>query len=74
LLAELGGVCALIHPRLALLWAVLVVGFHVGVLALMAITFAYPLSTVPFLCFFSLERLAPIQWLASKAEDRTPGL
>lgn len=58
LIAELGGICALIHPRLALLWTVLVVGFHVGVLALMAITFAYPLSTVPFLCFFALERFS----------------
>ncbi|HXS17528.1 MAG TPA: hypothetical protein VN764_10090 [Polyangiaceae bacterium] len=73
LIAELGGVCALLHPRAALAWALLVVGFHVGVLALMAITFAYPLSTVPFLCFFALERFSLSQrWVQAWLPKRAP--
>ena len=55
LLAELGGPLALLHRRIALGWVLLVVGFHWGVLLLMAITFSYPLVGVPFLCLFPLE-------------------
>ncbi len=60
LVAELGGILALLHRRIALVWVLLVVGFHWGVLALMAITFSFPMSGVPFLCFFPLEK---IRWI-----------
>lgn len=66
MLAELGGPLALLHRRAALLWTLLVVGFHVGVLALMLITFAYPLSTVPFLCLFRLEETRVGKWLCHR--------
>jgi hypothetical protein len=39
-------------------WVVAAWLFHVGVLALMAVLFAYPLSGVAFAPFFRLERLA----------------
>ncbi len=56
MLAELGGPLALIHRHLALTWVILVVGFHWGVLFLMAITFSYPMVGIPFFCFFELEK------------------
>jgi hypothetical protein len=64
MLAELGGPLALLHRRVAFVWTALVVGFHLGVLALMWITFAYPLSTVPFLCLFRLEETRVGKWLS----------
>jgi hypothetical protein len=54
---ELGAPLALLHRRVGRLWAVMVWGFHVGVLALMAIGFAYQLSAIAFACFFPVERL-----------------
>ncbi|MFQ5417038.1 MAG: hypothetical protein ACE5FL_08350 [Myxococcota bacterium] len=44
----------------ARLWVALAVGFHLGVLTAMAISFVHPLSGVAFLCFFPVER---IPWL-----------
>ena len=62
LVLELGAPFALFHRRLGASWAVLVWGFHVGVLALMAIAFAYQLSGIGFACFFRVERLGGWIW------------
>jgi len=59
LLLELGAPLSLLHERLARLWVFGVFGFHVGVLALMAIGFPYQLSFVAYLSFFPLERGVP---------------
>lgn len=56
LLIEVGAPLALTHRRVALAWALGAWGFHIGVLATMGITFAYPLSFVPFLPFLRVER------------------
>jgi Vitamin K-dependent gamma-carboxylase len=55
LFIELGAPLALAHRRVALAWTLGAWGFHIGVLATMGITFAYPLSFVPFLPFFRVE-------------------
>jgi hypothetical protein len=59
LLLELGAPLALLHERLARVWVYGVFGFHVGVLALMAIGFPYQLSFVAYLAFFPLEAALP---------------
>jgi hypothetical protein len=58
LAVELGAVAALLGGRWRTVWVAAAWTFHVGVLALMAIVFAYPLSGVAFAPFFRLERLA----------------
>ncbi len=55
---ELGAWGALLGGRWRTAWVVAAWLFHVGVLALMAILFAYQLSGVAFAPFFRLERLA----------------
>lgn len=59
LLIEVGAPLALAHRRVGLAWTLGAWGFHLGVLATMGITFAYPLSFVPFLPFFRVERALP---------------
>jgi hypothetical protein len=59
LLLELGAPVALFSFTLARFWALSVFGFHIGVLALMAIGFPYQLSFIPYLAFFPLESLVP---------------
>jgi hypothetical protein len=54
---ELGAPVALLGRRIAAAWAALAWSFHLGVLALMAIAFPYPLLGVAFLPFFRAERL-----------------
>jgi hypothetical protein len=67
LLLELGAPLALLHERLARAWVYGVFGFHVGVLALMAIGFPYQLSFVAYLAFFPLELAVPsLQRLAPR--------
>jgi hypothetical protein len=56
LFVELGAPLALTHRRAGLAWTLAAWGFHIGVLASMAITFAFPLSFVAFLPFFRVER------------------
>ena len=56
---EVGAPLALAERRIGVAWAVLIWGFHVGVLALMAIAFAFQLSGIAFACFFRVERLVP---------------
>lgn len=59
---ELGAWLALLGGRWRTAWVVTAWIFHAGVLALMAIVFAYPLSGVAFAPFFRLERLRPSAW------------
>ncbi len=54
---ELLSPLALFWRRFGVAWALLVWGFHWGVLALMAIGFVYQLSGVAFAPFFRVERL-----------------
>ena len=57
LVLEVGAPLALLHRRIALVWVLGVIGFHLGVLALMAIFFPFPTSGVAFAPFFRAERL-----------------
>ena len=59
LVLELGAPLALFSARIAKVWVLGVFGFHLGVLALMAIAFPYQLSFVAYLSFFPLE-----QWVS----------
>lgn len=54
---ELGAPIALLGRRLALIWVLAVIGFHLGVLALMMIAFPYQMVGVGFACFFRCENL-----------------
>lgn len=54
---ELGGPLVLLHPRLTRAWVVGMWGFHLGVLAVMAIVFPYPLSGVAFAALLPCERI-----------------
>ncbi len=56
LATELAAPLALLGTRPAAVWCIAAWLFHVGVLALMAIAFPYPLSGCAFLAFFPLER------------------
>jgi hypothetical protein len=60
MVVELGAPLALVHRRIALAWAAMAWGFHVGVLFLMHIFFPYPLFGMAFAPLFRLER--PVQW------------
>ncbi|MGH2687123.1 MAG: HTTM domain-containing protein [Actinomycetota bacterium] len=48
---------ALLRRRSRAAWAVAAWAFHVGIVALMAVVFAYPLSGIAFAPLFRLERL-----------------
>lgn len=61
--AELGAPLALLGRRLAAVWVALVVGFHLGVLALMMIAFPYQMLGVAFACFFPVE--GPVRRMAA---------
>lgn len=60
LVVELGAPLALLHRRLALGWALAAWGFHLGVVALMAIAFPYPLLGLAYAPLFRIER--PVAW------------
>lgn len=60
LATELGAPLALLGIRAAAIWSACAWAFHLGVLALMAIAFPYPLSGCAFLAFFPLERALPL--------------
>ncbi len=71
LLLELGAPLALLGGRFARTWAVGAYAFHLGVVALMAIAFPYPLSGVAYASFFRVERLAETKvglWLRTRGE------
>lgn len=57
LFLEVAAPAAVLHRGFGKVWALLVWGFHVGVLALMAIGFAFQLTFVAFAPFFASERL-----------------
>jgi hypothetical protein len=57
IVVEFGGVVVLWARSLRRWWALSAWAFHVGILALMAIVFAYPLSGVAFASLFAVERL-----------------
>lgn len=59
-LVELGAPVALLGGRLRRWWAAAAWSFHVGVLALMAITFPYQLTGVAYASMFPVERL--LRW------------
>ena len=67
---ELGAPLALLGRRAAAVWVVGAWLFHVGVAALMAITFLYPILGVAFASFFPVERLAT--WLSAKYSTVRP--
>ena len=64
LILELGAPLALTGRRAAWVWVIGIWGFHVGVVALMAIGFAYPLSGCAFASLFAVERLRQTRWVA----------
>ncbi|MBC7171790.1 MAG: hypothetical protein H5U40_05165 [Polyangiaceae bacterium] len=67
---ELGAPLALVRRSIGRAWSVAVAGFHLGVLVLMAIGFAYPLTGAAFAAFFDLERVrARRARSASRAEE-----
>ncbi len=70
LVLELGAPLAMLGERLAKVWSVAMWGFHMGVLALMAILFPYPVAFIAFAPFFRTERLVPI---VGKLIRRPPG-
>lgn len=68
MLLELGAPLAL-HRRIGRWWSLGMWGFHLGVLALMAIGFVYPLSFLAFAACFDVEKLwqrRPLRKLAAK--------
>jgi hypothetical protein len=73
LVLELGAPFALLGPRIAAVWALGVWGFHVSVLALMAIAFPYPL-TVGLLPFLPAERIWRVKPLTRLHAFLTRGL
>ena len=69
LLLEVGAPLALLGARAGRVWAFAAWSFHLGVLALMFIAFAYPLSFVAYASFFEVERLLesrPYLWLRTR--------
>jgi hypothetical protein len=65
LVVELGAPVALLGRRWAAWWAAAAWTFHVGILALMAIGFPYPLTLVAFAPLLACER--PIEWVLQRA-------
>lgn len=75
LIVELGAPLALFGGRTALVFAVALWGFHVGVLATMAIAFPYPLSGVALAAFVPCERLwqlKPLRKLHARIAGSAP--
>lgn len=57
LIVELGAPIALVRGRVRHAWLIAAWLFHVGVLALMAITFPYQLSGIAYVAFLNSERI-----------------
>jgi hypothetical protein len=66
---ELGAPLALFGRRLAWAWAIGTWSFHLGVFALMAIVFPYPVVGIAFAPLFAVEQ--PVLALAARARART---
>ncbi len=69
LVVELGAPVALLGRRWAAGWVTAAWTFHIGILALMAIGFPYPLTLVAFAPLLACER--PLEWLRRRVR---PGL
>ncbi len=78
---ELLAPLSLLSRRFARLWVPAMVAFHLGIVALMAIVFPYPLCGVAFASFYKceglMERLARSRWIRriqgrSKSPVKTP--
>lgn len=69
---ELGAPLALLGGRWRTAWVAAAWGFHVGVVALMAIVFPYQLLGIAFAPFLPLERL-PAWWRARRSRRAAPG-
>jgi len=65
---EAGAPLALLHRRITATWVILVIAFHLGVLALMMIAFPYQMLGLAFACFFPVER--PMARIAARVSDR----
>lgn len=66
---ELGAPIALFGRRLAWIWTISAWLFHLGVAALMAIVFPYPVLGIAFAPLFAVER--PVLALAARARARS---
>jgi len=56
-LIELGAPVVFLGGRWRTTWAIAAWGFHVGIVALMAISFPYQVSGIAYACLFRPERL-----------------
>ncbi len=63
MIVELGAPTALLHRKIAKIWALAAWSFHVGIVALMAIVFSYMVSGVAYAPLFEVERLAKIGFI-----------
>lgn len=68
MVVELGAPLVLLDRRLARMWALAAWGFHVGVVALMAIVFPYPLVGLAYAPLFACER--PLAWIGRRLRRR----
>jgi hypothetical protein len=68
MVVELGAPVALVHRRIATVWALAAWCFHLGVLLMMSIAFIYQLSGVAYLSLFPVER--GWQWLKQRRSGR----
>jgi hypothetical protein len=71
LVVELGAPLALLGRRWAYTWVTLAWGFHVAVLAVMAVLFPYPLVGVAYASMLPVERL--FAWRPSRLTQRARG-
>ena len=70
LAVELGAPLAMLSRRVAGVWIAAAWSFHLGVLAVMAIVFPYPLLGAAFAPFFEVERLPRPGLLPSRLRQR----
>lgn len=72
LLLEVSAPLAFFWQRFARVWVLAVVGFHLGIVILMAIVFPYPLSGVAFASFFACDKLVDrgSAWLQARRRRR----
>jgi hypothetical protein len=65
---EVGAPIAFVGGRVTRVWCFLAWGFHAGIVALMAILFPYPLSTIAYLSFLEPEK--GLRWIAALVRRR----
>jgi hypothetical protein len=65
---EIGAPIALFGRRIGRLWSLLAFGFHLGVAALMAILFPYPVFGIAYLSFLEPEQI--IERVAKRLRNR----